>query len=98
MYYTDEFGTRQFVEVKASRDANLIFYLSESEFQFARSHADVYQIIYVHIGDDGKPVKLYRLGHLFQLADNETLFDNKRFTIESNSYTITATLTDLAAD
>lgn len=89
--YTDDNGVVQYVEVKASRDDNIVFYLSESEFQFARNHADVYEIIYVHIGEDSKlKGKPERLGHLFVLSDGETLFENKRFTLESNSYTITA--------
>ena len=91
MVYTDENGVTQYVEVKASRDDSIVFYLSESEFQFARNHAGVYEIIYVHIGDDSKlKGKPERLGHLFVLSDGETLFENKRFTLESNSYTITA--------
>ena len=91
MVYTDDNGVTQYVEVKASRDDSIVFYLSESEFQFARNHAGVYEIIYVHIGDDSKlKGKPERLGHLFVLSDGETLFENKRFTLESNSYTITA--------
>ena len=96
MYYVDENGITKYVEVKASRDEDIVFYLSESEFKFALNHKDVYEIIYVPISDDGRPKnKIWNLGNLFMLSDGETLFDNKRFTIESNSYTITATASSI---
>lgn len=90
--YMDEYGILQYVEVKASRDNDIVFYLSDNELKFACDHANVYEVIFVHIGDEGKPIgQPWRLGHLFEFADGEDLLHNERFTIESNNYTITAT-------
>lgn len=91
MAYTDENGEYQYVEVKASRDNIISFQLSDSELKFACKNASNYEIVFVRIGSDNKPLgQPLRLGHIFEFADNEDLFNNDRFTIESNNYTITA--------
>ena len=97
--YIDNNGNTQYVEVKASRDDKIVFYLSDSELRFACNHAEHYEVIFVHIGEDGMPEgKPWRLGHLFAFTEGEDLFNNDRFTIESNNYTITAVGVDKMDD
>lgn len=89
--YTDSKGMIQYVEVKSSRSEDIAFNLSDSELQFGCQNASSYEIIYVVIGDDGLPVhKPWRLGHLFKFAEGEDLLHNERFSIESDSYRVTA--------
>lgn len=89
--YTDGKGAIQYVEVKSSRNENIAFSISNSELRFACQNASSYEIIYVVIGDDGKPAhKPWRLGHLFEFDEGEDLLHNERFSIESDSYSIVA--------
>ena len=91
MYYVDESGVKQYVEVKASKSEEIVFSLSDNELKFALSHSKNYEIFYVVIGDDGKPKhEIWRLGHLFDFDDGEELMHNDRFTIESKEYCISA--------
>jgi len=93
--YTDENGLIQYVEVKASRNEEITFCLSDSELRFGCQNASSYEIIYVVIGDDGLPVhKPWRLGHLFDFTEGEDLFNNERFSIESDSYSIIAKMVE----
>lgn len=89
--YTDSDGIIQYVEVKASRNKDITFVLSDSELRFACKNSACYEIIYVVIGDDGLPVhQPWRLGHIFDFSEGEDLLHNERFSIESNSYCVTA--------
>lgn len=90
--YTDPEGMIQYVEVKASRNEEITFLLSDSELRFGCNNASNYEIIYVVVGEDGKPAhKPWRLGHIFDFAEDEDLFYNDRFSIENDSYRIVAT-------
>ena len=90
--YTDEDGTIQYVEVKASRSEDIAFYLSDNELRFGCAHAGQYEVIYVVVDEDGKPVnKPWRLGHIFDFEEGEDLFNNNRFAIENDGYRIVAT-------
>lgn len=89
--YTDSAGVIQYVEVKASRNEDVIFSLSDSELRFGCQNSSCYEIIYVVIGDDGKPQdKPWRLGHIFEFTDGEDLLHNDRFSIKSDSYSVVA--------
>ena len=89
--YKDADGKIQYVEVKASRNEEITFCLSDSELRFGCQNASLYEIIYVVIGDDGLPAhKPWRLGHLFEFAEGEDLLHNERFSIESDSYSVVA--------
>jgi len=87
------------VEVKASRNEEITFCLSDSELRFGCQNASSYEIIYVVIGDDGLPAhKPWRLGHLFEFAEGEDLLHNERFSIESDSYSVVAKMVDKVND
>ena len=94
--YNDAHGNTQYVEVKASRNNEVVFYMSDNELKFARSHASCYEIIYVVIGDDGHAAhQPWRLGHLFELPTGEDLFNNSKFSISSKEYYINATASNV---
>ncbi|MDY4895077.1 MAG: DUF3883 domain-containing protein, partial [Candidatus Borkfalkiaceae bacterium] len=89
--YTDANGNIQYVEVKASRSEEISFCISDNELRFGCKNASCYEIIYVVIGEDGLPAhKPWRLGHLFEFEDGEELFNNERFSVESDSYRVVA--------
>lgn len=89
--YTDEAGSIQYVEVKASKSDDIMFHLSDNELQFGCQNATNYEIIYVVVDEDGKPVNQpWKLGHIFEFAEGEDLRHNNRFSIEIDSYTVVA--------
>lgn len=89
--YTDGNGVIQYVEVKSSRNEEITFSISDSELRFGCQNASSYEVIYVVIGENGKPShKPWRLGHLFEFAEGEDLLHNERFSIESDSYSVVA--------
>jgi len=89
--YHDESGATQYVEVKASRNEDVSFIISDSELRFGCKNAANYEIIYVVVGEDGKPAhQPWRLGHIFDFPEGEDLFHNARFSIESDSYRVFA--------
>lgn len=89
--YTDTDGRIQYVEVKTSRNEEILFFLSDSELHFARNNASNYEIIFVVIDENQKSAnKLWRLGHIFDFSEDEDLFHNQRFFVESDGYKITA--------
>ena len=91
MYYTDENATVQYVEVKASKNDEISFIMSDGELRFACDHASNYEVIFVQIGEDNLPArKPWRLGHLFDFSHGESLFNNRSFTIEGREYNIRA--------
>lgn len=93
--YTDNNGRVQYVEVKASRNEEITFCISDSELRFGCQNASSYEIIYVVIGDNRLPAhKPWRLGHLFEFSDGEDLLHNERFSIESDSYSVVAKKVD----
>lgn len=81
----------QYVEVKASRNEDITFLLSDSELRFGCKNAVNYEIIYAVVGEDGKSAhQPWRLGHIFDFVDGENLLHNDRFSIESDSYRVVA--------
>ena len=81
----------QYVEVKASRNEDITFLLSENELRFGCNNAANYEIVYVVVGEDDKPAhQPWRLGHIFKFEEGEDLFHNNRFTIANDSYRIVA--------
>ena len=44
--YIDENGNRRFVEVKTSKTSDIVFYMSDNEFDFAIKHITEYILIY----------------------------------------------------
>lgn len=89
--YTDANGLIQYVEVKASRSEDIAFLLSDSELRFGCQNSSCYEIIYVVVGDDGKPAhQPWRLGQIFDFSEGEDLLHNNRFSIESDSYRVVA--------
>ena len=89
--YTDDAGAIQYIEVKASRNEEITFLLSDSELRFGCNNAASYEIIYVVVGEDGKPAhQPWRLGHIFDFAEGEDLLHNNRFAIENDGYRVVA--------
>ena len=89
--YTDEDGSIQYVEVKASRSEEIVFMISDSELRFGCDNAKNYEIVYVVIGEDGNPIQRpWRLGHIFDFTEGEDLFHNNRFSLESENYRVKA--------
>ena len=86
MSYIDENGTQIFVEIKASNSPKIEFYISKNELDFALSHTKHYQLWFVHLGENEN--KIHNLGTIFDFTDGENLFENSKFSIESENYKI----------
>lgn len=82
-------GVTHYVEVKSSRSKEIIFYLSDNEKNFGCQNSSSYEIIYVVIADDGKSIaNLLRLGNIFKFSEGEDFWNNKIFSVESDSYRV----------
>ncbi len=71
--YLDENGNRKFIEVKASNTSDIVFYISNNEFDFALKHITEYAIYYVSEVFSQKP-KILVLDNVFK--DNDFNFQN----------------------
>lgn len=86
--YIDEKGNRRFVEVKSSKASDIVFYLSENEYDFAIKHISEYVIYFVSEVFSKKP-KILILGNVFMNNEFNTVnyaLDTKR------EYKVTANL------
>ncbi len=88
MSYVDESGVEIFVEVKSSLKARIEFYMSKNEVDFALNNASVYEIYFVNFGKDG--IEISQLGAIFDFKENESFFQNSKFTATADTYKITA--------
>lgn len=93
--YRDQSKKTHYVEVKASRNSDVIFSLTNNELAFANAHASNYEIIFVLLDDKGKPIgNPKNLGNLFHFKDGEDLLNNEKFSIENKEFTIYAKIAD----
>ena len=90
MWYTDEDGRKHYVEVKSSTAENVEFVLTKNELEFAEHNASEYEIWYVRIVDK-QPTIPYELGNLLSLGEEETFFNNSKFSVENSEFKIRAT-------
>lgn len=90
IWYSDENGKKHYVEVKGSTSENIEFVLTKNELDFAEQHAEEYEIWYVRIVDK-QPTIPYELGNLLLLGEEETFFNNNKFTVENSEFKIRAT-------
>ncbi len=85
--YIDENGVRKFVEVKTSKGKEIVFYMSENEFDFAIKHDAVYSVYFVCEVETKKP-KILVLNNLF----NGNAFNLENYAIDtSREYKVMAT-------
>ncbi|MDM1461753.1 DUF3883 domain-containing protein [Myroides odoratimimus] len=68
-----------YVEVKGTSGNDNQFYISYSEYMFALSNPNNYNIIRVYNVLDNNKRRIVSLGNLFILEDGEELFSNSRF-------------------
>jgi hypothetical protein len=66
--YIDENGNRRFVEVKASKTSDIVFYMSDNEFDFAIKHITEYIIYFVTEVFSKKP-KILLIDNVFKGND-----------------------------
>lgn len=76
--YIDENGNRKFVEVKASKTSDIVFYMSDNEFDFAIKHISEYAIYFVTEVFSKKP-KILVLDNVFKGTDFNS--DNYAFDV-----------------
>lgn len=63
--YIDENGERIYIEVKTSKTSEIVFYMSENEFDFAQKHDLEYKIYYVSEVCSRQP-KIFVLNNVFK--------------------------------
>ena len=86
--YVDENGNRIYIEVKASKTSEVVFYMSQNEFDFAIKHIPEYKIYYVSEVLSKKP-KILILDNVFK--DND--FNSKNYALDmKKEYKIMATI------
>ena len=87
--YIDENGNRRFVEVKASKTSDIVFYMSDNEFDFAIKHITEYIIYFVTEVFSKKP-KILLLDNVFKGND----FNSDNYALDTTKeYKVMATFT-----
>ena len=86
--YTNEDGETIFVEIKSTSGTGIEFVITENELNFAEAHPRQYEVILVTDVLDDDERKIYSLKNLFSYADGEGRFNNSRFSIKGDNYTI----------
>lgn len=86
--YINEDGETIFVEIKSTSGTGIAFVITENELNFAEEHPKQYEVILVTdvMNDDER--EIYRLENLFHYADGEGRFNNSRFSITGDNYTV----------
>lgn len=87
--YSDSNGIH-FVEVKGSSSNIIEFNVSKNEYEFADQHRDNYELWYVMIDENKMPMIPQELGLIMKFDDNESFFNNKRFSVEQSEFKIRA--------
>lgn len=82
----DNNNNRIFVEVKSTRSSNIEFIVTQHEIEIAEQNKKNYKvIIVVNMSDDPQ---IYDLGFLFDYNENETIFNNHKFSLAVDKYII----------
>lgn len=87
--YIDENDNVRYVEVKASDNKDISFYITDNELRFGRNNLKIYEIIYVVFDSEGKPTgEILNLSNPFDLSEGEELYHNSKFLIQNDKYFI----------
>ena len=83
-------GTLHYVEVKGTSGKIVEFTLSKNEYEFGDAHKESYELWFVFIEENGDADNPIRLGNIFVFADDESFFNNPRFSVEQSEFKIRA--------
>jgi DNA-binding sugar fermentation-stimulating protein len=86
--YTNDDGETIYVEIKSTSGTGIAFVITENELNFAEAHPRHYEVILVTNVMDDDEREIYRLENLFSYADGEGRFNNSRFNITVDNYTV----------
>ena len=87
--YKDQKNNVCYVEVKASDNKDIAFYITDNELRFGRNNLKSYEIIYVIFDSNGKPTgEILNLSNPFDLSEGEELYHNSKFLIQNDKYYI----------
>lgn len=90
--YMDESGKKHFVEVKATKNEDLAFFISKAEVRFGQENRSDYDVILVlNVCDNNR--RLLNLGNVFEFKEDETFNNNSKFLVDTESFRISFNLT-----
>lgn len=90
LIYINDQNEKIMVEVKATTGDQIEFDFSNNEFSTALEDPDHYEVFFVFLHFNGKP-KVLNLGTLFKFEnENESPFNNSKFSIQYDKYIIKA--------
>ncbi|MBA7639043.1 hypothetical protein ES703_46699 [subsurface metagenome] len=87
IWYSDESGKRHYVEVKASKDDELAFFISKTEMRFSEEHKSNYEVVLV-LNVCNKNRKFLNLGKIFDYEEEESFSNNSKFRVETEGFRI----------
>lgn len=85
--YTDDDGKKHFVEVKATKNDDLAFFISKAEVRFGQKNRSDYDVILV-LNVCGNNRRLLNLGKIFEFKEDETFNNNNKFIVDTESFRI----------
>lgn len=90
LIYINDKNEKIMVEVKATTGDQIEFDFSNNEFSMALENPEHYEVFFVFLHFNGKP-KVLNLGTLFKFEnENESPFNNSKFSIQYDKYIIKA--------
>ena len=84
--YRDNDGEIIFVEVKSTRSNDIEFKISKAEIDFAIRNSKNYEIFVVKHNTE----EIFNIGRIFNFDDGEDIFNNSKFYINSDSFSVKA--------
>jgi hypothetical protein len=85
--YTDDDGKQRYVEVKATKNDDLTFFISKAEVCFGQENSSDYEVILIlNVCDNNR--RLLSLGRIFEFNEDETFNNNSKFIVDTESFRI----------
>lgn len=92
--YSDADEKEHYVEVKGTSSkfsSDIIeFNLTKNEYEFADKKKDAYELWFVFIDKDNKTHKVIEFGNIMKFENNESFFNNSKFSVEQSEFKIRA--------
>lgn len=85
-------GKIHYAEVKGTSGKVVEFTLTKNEYEFGDAHKDTFELWFVFIEDDGIAGDPILLGNIFKFDENESFFNNSKFSVEQSEFKIKARL------
>ena len=86
--FVDENGDNIYVEIKSTSGSDITFMITDNELSFAEKNHQKYEVALVTNINDESNRKIHRLQGIFSYQDGESRYENSKFSLSSDDYTV----------